>query len=157
MPKNRYTKLLFTFITIGFVLFIFSNSLFTGPESGKKSQFAMELINHFISLLGGAFSVSEHMVRKAAHFTEYFVFGNLLAVTVRMYAEKPVKHIFMALFCLLSVPVADEFLQTFVQGRSGNVNDIILDFTGGFVGLMLCILIIRLHQSQKVLPEKPFD
>ncbi len=147
MTSNKFIKILFTFITTGFVLFIFSNSMFPGPESSEKSQFVMNLINTSISRIGIHASITEHIVRKTGHFIEYFALGNLLILTVRMYVRRPVQYLFMELFILLSVPVLDEFLQTFIQGRSGNVSDILLDFTGGLAGMVLCQLLIHLFSS----------
>ena len=143
MPSNnKFAKILFTSISIGFVLFVFSNSMYPGPESSKKSQFALNVINMLNVHMGISIPITEHIVRKLGHFTEYFILGNLLTLTVRMYVKRPIKYIFIELFSLLAVPVLDEFLQTFIQGRSGNVGDVILDFMGGLVGMLVCMLLI---------------
>jgi len=104
----------------------------------------MGIINNLFVTIGANAEITEHVVRKLGHFIEYFVLGNLLILTVRMYITRPVKYIFMELFSLLAVPVLDEFLQTFIQGRSGNVSDILLDFAGGLAGLMFCLFLLHL-------------
>ncbi|MEG2428883.1 MAG: VanZ family protein, partial [Oscillospiraceae bacterium] len=40
------------------------------------------------------------------------------------------------LFIITIIPVCDEFIQTFVVGRSGQVSDVVLDFCGAFVGFI---------------------
>lgn len=149
MTRNKFAKILFTVITIAFVLFIFSNSLFTGPQSSQRSQFALAIIDMMFHTFHVTAAITEHFIRKLAHFTEYFVYGNLLLITFRMYTKKPAKWIFAGLFSLLAVPVLDEFLQTFIQGRSGSVSDVLLDFTGGTVGFVLCLLVVFLIDRRK--------
>ncbi len=154
MFSNKSSKIIFTSVTIAFVLFIFSNSMFPGTQSSEKSQFVMNIINMLISHISIHASITEHIVRKLGHFTEYFVLGNLLTLTVRTYVKRASQFIFMNLFILLAVPVLDEFLQTFIQGRSGNVSDVILDFMGGLVGMMLLLFLIHLFMSKPELESE---
>ena len=48
--------------------------------------------------------------------------------------------VFMILFCLLSTAVVDEFIQSFT-GRTSNVKDILIDFSGAVVGVLLAVCI----------------
>ena len=83
-------------------------------------------------------------MRKIAHFTEYFIFGILLLTTLRLYVDKIREKIFNILFIGLAVPVIDEFIQLFVDGRGGEIRDVIIDFSGVLTGMLLSFLIIRL-------------
>jgi VanZ family protein len=148
MKENRkFAKLLFTILTICFIAFIFSNSLFSGTESGKQSSFVLKLVNQFFAHIGITATVTEHFIRKLGHFTEYFMLGSLLTLTVRMYARKPLKHIFTELFILSIVPEIDECIQSFTPGRGPSVIDVMIDFSGGLTGLMVLLLIINLIDS----------
>lgn len=142
-------KVLFTVITIGFILFIFSNSLYPGPESGRQSQFVMNLINHFLASIKTNFALTEHFIRKSGHFTEYFILGILLTLTARAYRFQKAESVFIKLFLLLLVPVFDEFIQVFTPERGSSVADVLLDFCGGCAGMLICLLFLHLSRFKK--------
>lgn len=64
--------------TVCFILFIYSNSMQTGTDSGALSKAVVE----FLQSIG--IHLSELFVRKSAHFLEYFVLGLLLSVDIRL-------------------------------------------------------------------------
>ena len=132
---------IFTTITILFILFIFHNSMFPGPQSSAQSQCVMNFLNHMLTALQSPVTLSEHFVRKAGHFTEYFILGILMLITVRAY-RKPVREsAFAGMFFLLLVPVIDEFIQFFTPKRGSSVFDVLLDFGGGMAGMMVTCLV----------------
>ena len=64
----------------------------------------------------------EHLVRKAAHFTEYAVLGILYLLAAR--SRGAIRdRMTLPLFWGLLTPVADESLQLLVEGRSGQLTD----------------------------------
>lgn len=144
--KDRTKHRIFTTITILFVLFIFHNSMFPGPQSSSQSQYVMNLLNHMLATLQSPVTLSEHFIRKAGHFTEYFILGIIMLLTVRAY-RKPVREFaFAGMFFLLLVSVFDEFIQLFTPLRGSSVLDVLLDFGGGIAGMLVCWLICRLRQ-----------
>lgn len=82
-------------------------------------------------------------VRKAAHMTEYAIlavlaWGNLLA-----WKAFPKKHSYeIALLSAILYAMSDEYHQTFVAGRSGNLTDVGIDGLGACLGL-LCLALLR--------------
>ncbi len=96
-----------------YVGFIYSNSL--------RSGYAAELVQQLLSAFGWHGTVSEHFLRKSAHFAEYAGLGVLLGLALRLYAAKWFPALFVPLFAGLLVPVSDEFLQLFIPGRAGMV------------------------------------
>ena len=84
-------------------------------------------------------------LRKVAHFTEYFVLGILMTITLRKFAWKKRRYCNLAviLLCIL-VASMDETIQLFVSGRSGQISDVLLDCTGALLGMGL-IKSIYLH------------
>jgi VanZ family protein len=144
--RDRAWRRILTAATVLFILFIFLNSMFPGPQSSSQSQYVMNLLNHMLAVLQSPVMLSEHFVRKAGHFTEYFAFGILLLITVRSYRKPVRKSVFAGMFFLLLVPVIDEFIQLFTPKRGSSVLDVLLDFGGGIVGMALCWLIVRLKQ-----------
>lgn len=142
---NINKKVVYTLITIGFVLFIFHNSLFPGPQSHDQSNFFMNLLNQISGSLKIHVEFSDFMIRKAAHFTEYFIYGILLTHTIRQYRYKKLTSLFMKLFFLLLIPVVDEFIQVFTPDRGSSVADVMLDFCSGCAAMLVCNIISYFH------------
>lgn len=151
----RYRKPLMVLLTLFFILFIFSNSLQNGTDSGNRSGWVTQLFNQFLSVFH--LSVTEHFIRKAAHFSEYFVLGGLLLLTLRAFTKNMGQMITAPLFIGLLVPVCDESLQLLIPGRAGMVSDVLIDFSGVICGIFLCWILLlfirsiyqRMHPSPK--------
>lgn len=75
-------------------------------------------------------------VRKLAHFVEYFILG---VITLNLFVSFNINRrvlIYTTTLCILAASL-DEFHQTFVPGRSGNINDVLLDSSGALIGAYL--------------------
>lgn len=149
MTSIRKRQLIFTLITAAFILFIFSNSLQNADTSGSKSSAAVTLLTNFFASVGIHIPVSEYFIRKTGHFTEFLILGMLLLGTLRTYTKDLMKNIFAPLFFGLATAVSDESIQLFVQGRSSQVSDVLLDFCGMVTGLLLLGLIMKIHTVRK--------
>ena len=97
-----------------------------------------------------AWWLTEHLVRKAAHFTEYAGLGFLLAMNtgagiVPVFSlTRIAKANFTAAFCL---PFIDETIQLFVEGRSGQISDVWLDMAGIYMGIMITGWLVKIVQA----------
>ena len=122
--------------------FIFSNSMLSGIDSNKKSGVIVDLIRPVIDPDGNMATYEiQYIVRKTAHFLEFFILGASLTVISFIIGKKILSPwIFMPMFFTLAAAVADEFVQSFT-GRTSLVSDIVIDFSGGFSGIVLTILI----------------
>ncbi len=120
---------------------IFHNSMHSLTQSDKQSGMVMDALNYLSRRLGLHIVFTQFMVRKMAHFTEYFIFGNILTITTRIIWKSLKSHIFFELFLFLAVPVADETVQMFFDGRTSNVLDVLIDFSGCVVGMLIYILV----------------
>ena len=134
-------RVLFTAALAATVYFIFSNSLEIARESSARSQQVMELLN---SLLGrvGLGPLSEHFVRKMAHFCEFSLLGFWFMLCLRVYTRHFVRHVSWPLFFGLLTAVIDETIQLYVPGRSSSVKDVLLDFSGVLTGLFIALMIL---------------
>lgn len=82
----------------------------------------------------------EHPIRKLAHFSEYCLMGILLFIIWRQWLPgKKWLWLFLLGWIFLSAGL-DEIHQLFVDGRDGNLLDVMLDTTGGAFGLFLSSL-----------------
>lgn len=142
--KAVLIRVLFTAILLGTVVFIFSNSHQAGALSGIRSERVTAWVNAAFAKVGLGVTISELAIRKLGHLAEFMLLGFWLMLTLRVYTRRVVAFISWPLLAGLLVAVCDEFYQTFVPGRSGQMSDVLIDFAGvllGIVAAMLCILL----------------
>ena len=142
MYKTRKNRIIFTLIYIAYSLFIFSNSMQDAAESGGRSMAVLQ----FLERVFGQGVISEHILRKAAHFTEFGVLGVLGTVCFGMYGLKPLYPAFAGLLTALT----DETLQLFSPGRSAQVTDVWIDFAGCVSGVMLILILKYLFSKHSL-------
>lgn len=80
-------------------------------------------------------------IRKAAHFTEYAILAFLavraLAATARLHTWRFI----LPLLLVVAVAVIDEFNQSFEVSRTGSIQDVLLDISGGVVMITMLFLL----------------
>ena len=97
-----------------------------------------------LEALGLPLTVSElapaldHVIRKTAHFTEYAALGFVLAAWLQHTRLFHARAYWLAAIAGVIFAVSDEWHQTFVPGRSGELSDVLLDSLGSLVGVLLC-------------------
>ena len=108
-------------ILVCIAIFLFSNQV--GSESSQIS--------------------SNLVIRKLGHFSEYLTLGffsfayfsNLLLKNNKCKNFK--RTTLVSLIFSIFYAASDEFHQTFVDGRDGNVIDVLIDGSGAFFGMLL--------------------
>lgn len=83
----------------------------------------------------------EHVVRKAAHMTEYAILAILLYVWINRWLISRVRRVCLAAVLAILYACSDEIHQLFVAGRSGRVSDVLIDSAGAVLGLALFLFI----------------
>ena len=138
---------IFTFALIGCIVFIFSNSLqiadVSEGASGRVLGILQGILRH-LGLPGAADRLTMHIVRKLAHFCEYLLEGFLLMLCLRVYTRHFFKHVSWPMLGGLLTALTDETIQLFVPGRSGQVTDIWIDFSGVMTGLLVGLILLGL-------------
>lgn len=87
-------------------------------------------------------------IRKAAHMTEYAVLAGLfLGVFAKAEVEK--KSIAEALLVTTCYAASDEFHQLFVDGRAGQITDVMIDACGAFLGICVILLAIKIRNTKR--------
>lgn len=76
------------------------------------------------------------LIRKNAHFFSYLVLGILVLNALRRSGVYGFKGIMTAFLICVLYAILDEFHQTFVPGRSGEIRDIFIDSAGATVGIL---------------------
>lgn len=83
-------------------------------------------------------ALTNHYVRKGAHFAEYFVLGILVFKAVRAALTNPAASLLLMGVLWAGVPYLDETIQRYVPNRSGQLSDVLLDMSGAGTALLLC-------------------
>ncbi len=140
-------RVIFPFALIGCIVFIFSNSLqiadVSEGASGRVLGILQGILRH-LGLPGAADRLTMHIVRKLAHFCEYLLEGFLLMLCLRVYTRHFFKHVSWPMLGGLLTALTDETIQLFVPGRSGQVTDIWIDFSGVMTGLLVGLILLGL-------------
>ena len=140
-------RVVFTLALIGCIAFIFSNSMAVAEVSSVSSGRVLQLLQAVLRRLGHpalAQRLTMHIVRKLAHFCEYLLEGFLLMLCLRVYTRHFFKHVSWPMLGGLLTALTDETIQLFVPGRSGQVTDIWIDFSGVMTGLLVGLILLGL-------------
>lgn len=126
-------------LVIIWMMFIFIMSSFNSTESSNQSNFIVNIIINIFNISN--IEILSLIIRKLAHFTEYFILGILTYNMINNYNKKSYISI---IICILYA-ISDELHQLFVPGRSCQVLDIIIDSIGSILGIYLLSFIIKKH------------
>ena len=132
------------------------------PASGsaEESRIIGEIIKPFLEIFVGEGNVTDHLVRKLAHFTEYGVLGFAMGANVALRGREPVKtpQIYRwtyGLLLMLAIAVVDESIQIVTPGRGAMVADVLLDMCGSLAGLLAALAVCACWR--KVTPQSPAE
>ena len=138
-------RVIFTFALIACIVFIFSNSMQVGDVSESASGRVLLLMKKVFTRLGMpgvANHLTDHIVRKLAHFCEYTLEGFLLMLCMRVYSRHPLRHITVPMLGGVLTALTDETIQLFSEGRSSQVTDVWLDSAGVLAGILVAIVLL---------------
>lgn len=144
MTENQKAqlRLLLRLVLIATLCFIWSNSMVGKEGSASLSRTVTAWLN------GIGIPVTEHFVRKSAHFCEFGLLGCELMLLFWLRSGVRFQNLCNAAFAALLSAVTDETIQIF-SGRGSQVQDVVLDFSGALTGILLVSLIISLIEKRK--------
>jgi len=126
------------------VIFTMSTDTFSGEHTASFFEPILRWIRPSLTVVQFAFI--HHLIRKSAHFTEYFVFCLLLYRGVRSgRIGWSLMWGFNAFFIAAGYSVLDEIHQAFVPSRGPSAYDSLLDSTGALVAVVVLWLWFRLR------------
>ena len=140
-------RVIFTLALIGCITFIFSNSMQIGVVSEGASGRVLRLVQRVLTRLGMpglASHITMHFISKLAHFCEYALEGFLLTLCLRVYTRHFFVHISWPILGGLLTALTDETIQMFSDGRSSQLTDVWLDFSGAMAGILVGLLCLAL-------------
>ena len=144
MTANRKAQLrlflrLLLLVTLGV---IWGNSLLGKEESASLSGGVTAWLNSI------GIPVTDHFVRKTAHFCEFGLLGSELMMLFWLRGGVSLQSGCNAAFGALLSAVTDETIQIF-SGRGSQVQDVVLDFSGALTGILFVSLTISLIGKRK--------
>lgn len=158
MARTKKTIIICYILLLGWMTFIFIMSDQTSQESseisgGIVSKFIAAFYKNFDELTTERqLEITEIItvvVRKLAHFLEYFVLGILAFCSTLSYSkyQHKTKVIYAILLCVLYA-VSDEIHQYFVPGRACRALDVGIDAAGSIIAISLVAAIVFLKKDK---------
>ena len=136
----KWFKIILLILWMG-LIFSFSNQ--TGTSSSSLSTKVLTRIAVTIDKDMTDEEIDEFVdkysfiIRKVAHLTIYFILGILIYINLKEYMKvTPALVIYSIIFCLVYAST-DEIHQLLVNGRSGNIYDVILDTCGSTLAILI--------------------
>ena len=120
-------------LLIVWMIFIFTMSSFNADKSNSQSGLIVVALNSVYQISN--IEVFTIIIRKLAHVTEYLILGILMINCLKDYKINKL-YLVSIILCIL-YSVTDEFHQTFIKGRSGELRDILIDTIGILFGLLI--------------------
>lgn len=157
IPQNVRCRRFFFVALILMVFFIWGNSILNAYVSNAMSKTTLTAIESiqaaaqhnnvsYSESSGTVFWLSNHILRKIAHFTEYLFLGSILCGG---YSRILREYWHLLWLWGLVIPVIDEGIQCFSKGRTPLVTDVWIDFAGVASGIFLTVIFHRIGALMK--------
>ena len=146
MKTVKKTQLSICLILLALMLsFIWGNSLLAAPQSAELSGEVVGWLRRFLNWL----PISEHLVRKLAHFGEFACLGALFGWLFQILNQQSFHKFTMPLLAAFLAALVDETLQVLTPERGPSVIDVWIDSFGAAAGIALLYLGHCLWQRRK--------
>ena len=163
--KNKIKRIIFAILIIlnCSLIFYFSNQV--ADDSSVQSSRVVDWVSEVLPSIRNLEETEKDsvkamlvpIVRKTAHFSIYAMLGiwtiNFALTFGKINMQQ--KIIYTILFCLFYA-ITDEIHQIFIEGRSCEIRDILIDTLGAATGTLIMLGIIKLiekifHKNEKEL------
>ncbi len=166
--KGHVLSLIFAFLTLAVCVIIF---LFSHQPAAESSKTSSDVLTFIATLFNKDFPLLPweeqkeilisymFFIRKAAHFSIFAALGFFSNLALRsFYSENKaplprLSFVYNAAFCLFYA-ATDEFHQLFIEGRSGNITDVLIDFSGSVTALVIIALFVLIFGKIKAKNKK---
>ena len=138
-----------TAAVIFMLCFIWGHSAVSAEVSKIESAAVGGFLTPFLELFVGPGNVTDHLVRKLAHFAEYAALGFLLGLRTWSGGRTSGHSIYHSLLNAMAAALADESIQLLSDGRGAQVTDILLDTAGAAFGIAAALVICAVVRAKK--------
>lgn len=126
-----------------------------GRISSDESTWALNILKPFLEVFAGKGNVTEYLVRKLAHFSEYALLGgelSFLGFGLAVKDDLSSGRLFLSFaavqVCVLVIAFLDETIQIF-SGRGPMITDVWIDLAGAALGNIIILIIRTVRATQK--------
>ena len=148
MKRTKGRLILCCILLTGILAFIWGNSAMPGETSGDLSNWVGDILSFFLPFL--TTETGLHLLRKAAHFSEFAALGMAFGWLFGMVMVKKHWRYLFPVGCGAAVACVDEFIQIYSPGRYSSIVDVGIDCSGVITGcLVLWLCLVVLTQLKK--------
>ncbi|NIK13307.1 VanZ family protein [Alkalibacillus almallahensis] len=126
------------------LIFYFSHQ--PGTESSNLSGSVMQVVLNLLPFVSEDTEFIHVLIRKGAHVFVYFVLAILLMNAIRLHHFRTVNRVVLALGVSVLYAASDEYHQTFIDGRAGQVSDVLIDSAGAVLGIGVYLVWKKIRQ-----------
>lgn len=149
MSNNRKKNIRWSLLIV-WMAFIFYMSHQPGEVSSEQSRVVVLIFETLgLDLNSYLGDLATFLVRKTAHFTEYFILFVLAYRVARLYFDKKRAKLYMIIFVFMYA-CSDEYHQSFIPDRGPSFKDVLIDTSGG-IAASICTLIIEKIKNKKTI------
>jgi len=143
--KKKYIDWL---LVVGWMILIFVFSSQPSEVSSENNKFVIQIFKLLgIDLSSMIGTLSDFIVRKAAHFTEYFILYILLYKAINTKKNDNIKVFIGSILIVFLYACSDEFHQAFVPGRGPAFRDVMVDTCGGLTAFLIRYICVTFKKS----------
>lgn len=143
MRKRR----ILTALTLITLCLIWGHSALGQDSSAAESGWLFEHIGGLLRLIFGPEKATEHLLRKLAHFGEFFLLGAEMHLLAAECGRTGIAAAFGVLLRCNFCAFLDETIQIF-SGRGPDIKDVWLDTFGSASGILITLLILSVCNRQ---------
>ena len=130
------------------ILITWLGVIFAFSHQANSGEITKNIIADTIQIKGEqktepTLDIINYLIRKSAHISEYIILTIVIISLANEYTKNNKKIIIYGLIGCLIFASLDEFHQYFIPGRSALVTDVLIDFIGAIVALILYKLLLK--------------
>ncbi len=152
------------FVILWAGLIFFMSSMDINESNGKSKTIINDFVEKSLEATNGLGIIDKHPsknkmdqvieklnypLRKAAHASEYFIFTILILIALKNSGFKGNKRFIITLVICFIYVCTYEYHQTFVNGRTGQFSDTLIDTFVGFVSCLMYTFMMKINKNRK--------
>ena len=154
--QASWVRVATTMMTVALMVMIFCFSMENAEESDRRSGVISNMIMRLVypeyeqmdaEWQQSVYESVQHVVRKLAHFTEYMMLGFMIRLCLESwFGHRMNQYRILALIGFgagAGYACTDEVHQLAIDGRSGQLTDVLVDSSGVLFGVVLGTLLVR--------------
>ena len=156
-PVFKMKKRVLTVLIVATIAFAWIHSIMPGEVSSGESGFVYDILAPIFKIILPDHLVTELLIRKMAHFTEYAVLGVELAFYIKTVYEINLRNYVRVIYFGATVAFIDETIQIF-SGRGPAIADVWIDIAGLVTGsAAVCLISVLVGNCRRRNENRPED